>query len=843
MVLLSRNKTPLTAVGGLTDEQILVLKACGVRTWEEYCAYAHTYSGVEFGGSDMFRSKVGDAVFEGIANAEIAERPSGFTIPDDSLQGMITACGKTFSTAAETDVAVGDFRKDGLPHEIRLMDRMPGIRDQGKRGTCTAVASIALCEFAEGCETELSPQFLYWATKERDGRPNHDGSNLETVQSVFHEVGVCEERLWPYNTEPVIDEGGVLNAGQGPAPEEAVADARNHKISCRALPPKSVREFRKLLAAGYPVVVAITTFKSWTINAMTAEMGWVPMPYVRRDESGRWYPLEKPSGGHAMCLVGYVDDESVPGGGYFIVRNSWGEMWARECEEGAGHALIPYRYIALFCYSAFTLLDKAHVKTVGGRSLSKRTPSAGTAPSQLDSLQPKLRPFARILDHEERDFMGRLLPKGTCVLSLLQPGSPIVEYSSANFNTKEYSQILQAAQSLSEQRWPAELNEQYASLLRRKQEFCAKLGENLSVHNLRLKPFPEFKFSWNLLQVMGTRRIASSKMVKDFSRGLFEALLEEAASAEQARQLSDEWRKKMGETVSARVYKVTSLSLLPSVVYVVEVFATPFTFDAELGICKFTGASSRLIDTVRKSAVAAMGGKIRGKFVFYAIGSGLPLDQAVLGLRDGGCSVTVSGPAEGGGWDVRRPSYLTGRAAFRDFSDRMMPVTREDLVSAVKAFVDCVGRESQTGKTTVTEIIDHLHGEKNGTLGCLPPFRETAIIRALFEMRGSSPGKYAVCQETGGTRDVFVIPAANRIASDREYKGRSWLANMLIFHSIHFIGLLACAVIFIGRAEVEKRLGWGHGFLASVILSAVTMFISGLIQSSFNSIVSTVERN
>jgi hypothetical protein len=842
MLLLSRNKTPLTAVGGLSDEQILVLKACGVRTWEEYCAYAHTYSGVEFGGSDMFRSKVGDAVFDGIANAKVKERPAGFVIPDDSLQQMMATCGETFSTAAETDVVVGDFHKDGLPHEVRLMDRMPSIKDQGERGTCTAFASVALCEFAEGCETELSPQFLYWASKERDGRPNHEGTYLDTVQSVLYEIGVCEERLWPYNANSEFDDDGILNAGQGPAPEEAVEDAHKHRVSCRALSPKSVREIRKLLASGCPVVVGLTTFQSWTTNPMTAETGRVPMPYMRRGGEGDWHVLEKPSGGHAMCIVGYVDDSSAAGGGYFIVRNSWGEAWASECEEGAGHALIPYRYVALFCHAAFTLLDEAHDKAPGGRPSAERASPSGVA-APLDGLPPKLRPFARILDREGRDFMGRLLPKGARVLSLQEPGSPIVEYSPANFNTEEYIRILQAAQRLSEQRWPAELEEQYASVLRCKQEFRAKLGENLSVHNLRHKPFPELKFSWNLLQVMGTRRIASSKEVKDFSRELFDALLEEAVPAEHSKLLSDEWRKRMGEAVSARVYKVSSISILPSIVYVVEVFATPLAFDAELGICKFANASSRLVDTVRKSAVAAMGGTTMGKFVFYSIGTGLPLDREVLGIRDGGSSVTVSGPAEGGGWDVRRPSYLTGRTSFRDFSDRMMPVTKEDLVSAVKKFVDRVGRDSQTGKVTVTEIIDHLHGGKDGDFGRLPPFRETAVVRALLEMRGSSPGKYAVCRESGGANDVFVIPAANRIESDRVYKGRSWFANMLVFHSIHFVGILACAVIFVGRAEAEKWLGWGHGFLASVILSAVTMFVCGLIQSGFNNIVSSMERN
>ncbi len=32
-------------------------------------------------------------------------------------------------------------------------------------------------------------------------------------------------------------------------------------------------------------------------------------------------------GGHAILIVGYVDDNSVAGGGYFIVKNSWGSGW------------------------------------------------------------------------------------------------------------------------------------------------------------------------------------------------------------------------------------------------------------------------------------------------------------------------------------------------------------------------------------------------------------------------------------------------------------------------------------------------------------------------------------
>ena len=843
MVLISKNKTPLTAAPGLSDEEITVLRSCGIHTWEEYVAYALTYSGVEFGGREMFRSKVGDAVYEGIANAKLKERPMGYVIPPASLTKMKATCCATYARDGAIDPAVGDFSEDGLPHEVRLMDQMPDIRDQGGRGTCTAFASVALCEFAEGCETPLSPQFLYWATKERDGNNHEDGASLDTVQETLFEDGVCEESLWPYESEPLLDDDGYLDAGQGPAPEEAVEDAQDHRVSCRPLSPNAVRKYRKILAAGTPVVVGLTTFRSWTTNLMTRETGRVPLPYMRQDENGRWQLLEEPSGGHAMCLVGYVDDASVAGGGYFIVRNSWGEDWASECEEGAGHALIPYRYVALFCHSAFTLLDDAFGKSDARGASAGRSPAVGAAASALEKVPQNLRPFARVLDRDTRDFMGRLLPKGTCVLSLAQSGSPVLEYSPANFGTKEYQAILVASRFPSESMWTAQLRSEYDSVLLRKQEFCAMLDENLSDRSLRFKPFPDFKFSWNVLQVMGAQRISSAKVVKDFSQGLFDALLEDAVPSEESGPVPAGWREKMGKTVSARIRKVSSLSLLPRVVYVVEVFATPFEINAKSGVCQFAVSTARLLNIVRDCAFAAMGGKMKGTFVFYSIGTGTSLDPALCGIREGECSVTVSGPADNGRWDVRRPGYLTGQSAYRDFSDRMMPVTREELVAAVKTYVDSVGRGSSyaSGKATVGEIVEHLHS-KDGKLGAFPAFRETAIERALLQMSGNSPGKYAVCKDAS-TQEVFVIPAANRVEGDREYKGRSWFTNLLLFHSIHFLGLMICSAIFIGKVELEKWLGWGQSFLASVTLAAATMFVCGLIQSHLNRIVTTVERS
>ena len=798
----------------------------------------------------MFRGKVGDAVFEGIAKATVKERPAGFIIPDDSLRQMMATCGETFSTATEADVVVGDFHKDGLPHEVRLMDRMPGVRDQGQRGTCTAFASVALCEFAEGCETELSPQFLYWASKERDGSPNHDGTYLDTVQSVLHEIGVCEERLWPYNAMPKYDEG-VLNAGQGPAPEEAVEDAHNHKVSCRALSPKSVREFRKLLAAGYPVVVGLTTFRSWTVNPITAETGWVPMPYMRRDKDGNWYPLEKAGGGHAMCLVGYVDNKSAAGGGYFIVRNSWGEAWASECEEGAGHALIPYRYVALFCHSAFTLQDAdGESGSRGGDSPMRIGPAAssgGRESSMLDEVPPNLRPFAWVLDREARDFRRALLPQGACVLSLTPPVGALVEYRKENFNTKEFKEILTQSRYPDKSRWTAEFQTAYNAVLSRKQQFCAKIEENLAERSLRLKPFPEFKFSWNLFPVMGSRRIAAASVVADFSDSLFDALLAEAVpSGECVPEKGSEWYAAMRQTVSAKIHKVSSLSLFPTVVYAVEVFATPFEINRKTGRCDFTSPTPKFVETVRKCAAAVLATKKKGEFVFFSIGTALPLAAGVEGIRESANSITVCGYAEGTGWEVRRPSYLTGQTAFRDFCDRLMPVTREDVLSAIKSYVDCKFLDPTRSAPTVGEIINHL-SECKAFRG-FPAFRQTVVIRMSCQLRDNARDKYAVVVDPTAQDDAHrVLVGSPELAGIfKPYKARNWLANLLLFHSVHLIGLLVCAAIYMVNIELLKVIlntTVGQVVLSKVILPMFTMFVSSFVQSKFNRLMTAVERD
>ena len=53
-----------------------------------------------------------------------------------------------------------------------------------------------------------------------------------------------------------------------------------------------------------------------------------------------WWPNPNAQGGaHTILIVGYHDDVTVPGGGYWIVKNSWGLY---DSQFGAGYSAIPY---------------------------------------------------------------------------------------------------------------------------------------------------------------------------------------------------------------------------------------------------------------------------------------------------------------------------------------------------------------------------------------------------------------------------------------------------------------------------------------------------------------------
>jgi C1A family cysteine protease len=265
--------------------------------------------------------------------------------PADHAFGALPPPPEEMQAAAEIPFVGMARAAAALPATTNLASGMSPIREQANRGTCVSFATTALHEYAlraRGQNRNLSEQYLYFRIKQLDGSPNICGTWQSAARDALKRFGECRETVWPYNPNLPCNQGG-------PVPNKADQDAAKYKLQLQQLNPKDVAGIKAVLASGRPVAISIPVWQSWYASADTFATGRITMRIG--NESG---PNGQPAG-HAVCLIGYQDNAQYPGGGYFILRNSWGVDWASQSPYGAGNGTIPYQYIANENWEAFTI--------------------------------------------------------------------------------------------------------------------------------------------------------------------------------------------------------------------------------------------------------------------------------------------------------------------------------------------------------------------------------------------------------------------------------------------------------------------------------------------------------
>ncbi len=261
-----------------------------------------------------------------------------------------------------------------VPATVSRVRELDGPRDQGRlRGTCVAFALVAASEqvwrrverHARDPEIRLSEQFLYWRCKEEDGHPGPGTYPREAAREVV-ETGICRRDTWPYDPEPGESEG------QGPPPPRSTAEARRYRVGGVA-DLTSDRTSREMLDSivgclagierwpGRVVAIGMRLHESF-LGADVETYGRVPVPL----------PGEQVVGHHEMVVVGYELGDEFPGGGVFLVRNSWGTGWARKCEIGGGHCLITFRHALEQVLFAHALLARSEIRSTTRHGRGRR---------------------------------------------------------------------------------------------------------------------------------------------------------------------------------------------------------------------------------------------------------------------------------------------------------------------------------------------------------------------------------------------------------------------------------------------------------------------------------------
>jgi hypothetical protein len=304
-----------------------------------------------------------------------AEELHSAAIQEGGIAGLVTVTGLTqqdvvhlvdlaqAALPAEFSFAAGNIQRHGMgalddPNpdiptdggpasmapllpSVDLHNRFGPVRDQGQRGTCVAHASTAVREFLSGqqsSQSDFSEQFLYWDCKKHDMLPDAEGTFIRVAMDRLDVDGIPVESDWPYNPNPIPG-----NEAHDPAPAGILDKANPYRISSSSgLSATNVDSLRQALANESPVAFTVPVYTYWFTEPANSS-GDIRMPL----------PGEKVEGGHAMCMVGYETDPNVPGGGYFLIRNSWGTGWASQSVIAAGYARIPFAFISQYAKSAY----------------------------------------------------------------------------------------------------------------------------------------------------------------------------------------------------------------------------------------------------------------------------------------------------------------------------------------------------------------------------------------------------------------------------------------------------------------------------------------------------------
>jgi C1A family cysteine protease len=206
----------------------------------------------------------------------------------------------------------------------------------------------------------LSEQNTYFMAKKLTDTWDEAGLVPEETVKLFTANGIpfVAENTWPYNpyqedcdyyhetypgfycSETEAQGGGYDNRQQDPYAASATGASIGESHQLYA----SVDRVRQALYRGYPVILSFNANSDFL--AATYKGGVVSWVFkVPGCSSGVC--------GHAVLAIGYQDDEDIQGGGYIIIKNSWGENWG-----DGGYAYLTYEWLEN------SILDAQAVKSI-----------------------------------------------------------------------------------------------------------------------------------------------------------------------------------------------------------------------------------------------------------------------------------------------------------------------------------------------------------------------------------------------------------------------------------------------------------------------------------------------
>ncbi|WP_034343395.1 C1 family peptidase [Deinococcus misasensis] len=356
----------------------------------------------EMRGSDLRTINAVNSRFQQIYPGLIAglldpTKPVGWTDDPTKEQGYLDGSDRTNSAAS-----CSAFKDTGIykNFEWPLKYYATSVKNQGMRGSCVAFAIVAATEMqyakANNKWINLSEQAFYnrianvWQP-----RTYGDGADTTFIYNTSAAQGhqFALENQWGYNAS--WSRSNILNASDeligynnsctGYTDSYCSDTAHQSQVLCVKLFGNNFCiNLPKPVTPAAPAVVPQGQLELWNHenkdlsiaymiltlafkNTVVASLGVMPS---WDDANANGFALsqsyndgKKSRGGHAVQITGFITNsklrEKLPnapegeGGGYFIVKNSWGACW-----KDGGYIYIPFDYMKAYGYSAIRVSVK-----------------------------------------------------------------------------------------------------------------------------------------------------------------------------------------------------------------------------------------------------------------------------------------------------------------------------------------------------------------------------------------------------------------------------------------------------------------------------------------------------
>jgi C1A family cysteine protease len=254
---------------------------------------------------------------------------------DASIKQMILNIGVPEDTVKADTPEAPELGKPS----VDLSKYCSPIENQGRIGSCTANAGVALVEYferrASGEHVDASRLFLYKTTRNLLKFEGDTGAYLRSTMGALVLFGVPPEEYWPYtDSKPEYDEEPSAFCYAYAQNYQALQYFRLDQPN--DLPRKKLlSRIKAMLLAGLPPMFGFSVFSS---IAQAHDDGMIPYPSRGDDRAG----------GHAVMAVGFNDEIEIknengseePTVGALKIRNSWGTGWGDE-----GYGWLPYKYV------------------------------------------------------------------------------------------------------------------------------------------------------------------------------------------------------------------------------------------------------------------------------------------------------------------------------------------------------------------------------------------------------------------------------------------------------------------------------------------------------------------